>query len=94
MELNQRLAICEYCKNRAMNPTIGSVCGLTMQKPDFEDICPDYDADKLEINRSNERASMAAEEASSGSSFKVSPWLVIGIILLILRLVLRMSRHY
>lgn len=43
---DQRLAYCRICLNRKFNLKEGIVCGLTDQKPDFENTCPNFKTDQ------------------------------------------------
>lgn len=47
MELEDRIAICSTCKNRSFDRNVGLVCGLTNQKPEFEESCESYDKDNV-----------------------------------------------
>ena len=40
MTPEERIQICFKCKNRKMDMQRGIVCGLTNEKPDFDDSCP------------------------------------------------------
>ncbi len=53
--MSEKLDYCKQCKNRKFSPTTGLVCGKTMAKPQFEDICPGYDKDALEAEKIEER---------------------------------------
>lgn len=50
MTQEEQLKSCEVCMNRTFDPEQGIVCGLTGNKPAFEDVCPNYteDASALE----------------------------------------------
>lgn len=37
-----RLDICETCQNKSFDIKKGIICGLTNEKPTFQDTCPDY----------------------------------------------------
>lgn len=41
-----KLDFCKKCKKRKFDPKQGIVCGLTSEKPTFEDNCPDFDGDE------------------------------------------------
>lgn len=49
MTLEERLNYCKICTNRKMSDQSGIVCGLTDAKPEFEDQCPDFNADQAQI---------------------------------------------
>ena len=68
MTLEDRLQQCRICLNRKINPAIGLVCGLTMEKPAFEGNCPDIKVDQAEADRliQLEREARAEENDSSG----------------------------
>lgn len=48
--MNQ-IEVCKRCTNREISRTEGILCGLTHQKPTFENECPDYIADEKQISR-------------------------------------------
>lgn len=50
MILEERIAVCKTCSNRALNAEIGLVCSLTDAKPEFEDHCETYTEDIAAIN--------------------------------------------
>ena len=47
----ERIRVCEVCRNRAFDATQGIVCGLTGARPSFEGGCPDYDEDASRIRK-------------------------------------------
>jgi Na+/melibiose symporter-like transporter len=47
----EELEICKRCKNREISRTEGILCGLTHEKPNFENECPDYSPDEKQIAR-------------------------------------------
>jgi hypothetical protein len=42
---------CKRCTNRKISRTEGILCGLTDVKPDFEEDCPSFDPDDIQISR-------------------------------------------
>lgn len=80
-----------------MNQKYGSdgiICGLTEQKPNFEDKCPEFVPSEKEINKIHDRNTDPAWEGVQEE--KSSPWgtivSVIVIILIIVRFIMRMDR--
>ena len=50
MKRIDRLAQCKACKNRKFDPSSGLLCGLTMQKPTFEEeSCPNRVSNEMTI---------------------------------------------
>jgi hypothetical protein len=45
MTRDEQLEFCKKCTNRKMDFQKGLVCGLTNEKADFEDTCPDFNED-------------------------------------------------
>ena len=48
-----QLKFCKVCKNKRMNVQKGIVCGLTGEKPDFNELCPNYEEDPKEVQKVN-----------------------------------------
>lgn len=46
MTLLERLESCKICENKKFDPNRGIVCGLTNEKPDFENTCPSFQLSK------------------------------------------------
>ena len=69
MTLDERLKYCRICENRKLNPAIGLVCGLTNEKPAFEDKCPDMKIDQGEADRLVQLEKSAAEEEEASGHF-------------------------
>ncbi len=69
MTLEQQLQYCRICENRKMNPAIGLVCGLTDQKPAFENQCPTFRIDQPEADRllAIEQRAKEEEQTANGS---------------------------
>ena len=42
MEMEEKIKICKICKNKSFSDEKGIVCGLTGEKPTFENECPDF----------------------------------------------------
>jgi hypothetical protein len=47
MKVNENFKYCHNCTNRKIDYKEGIICGLTRQKPDFEDECKDFNFDKM-----------------------------------------------
>lgn len=54
LSISEKLAICQNCKNRKFNSSVGIICGLTESKPTFEENCSNYSADEVAIARQSE----------------------------------------
>jgi len=59
LSLEEKLKICNSCKDRSFNSETGLVCGKTGKKPEFVNTCYDYKPDENEINRQQARAEEA-----------------------------------
>lgn len=88
MDLNQRLAFCTQCKKREFHKDNGLVCSLTFDKPKFVETCPDFEIDPKVVTR---KADAEIEEVKSKSN-GATVWIVIGVVLIIIRIILRMAR--
>jgi rhomboid protease GluP len=42
MTIEERMAYCKVCDNKAFSPDKGLICKLTQEKADFDDTCPDF----------------------------------------------------
>lgn len=93
MNLNHQLKFCKLCVNQKYGSD-GIICGLTQQKPTFEDKCPEFVPSEKEINKIHDRHVDPAWEGVEEE--KSSPWgtivSVIVIILIIVRFIMRMDR--
>lgn len=73
MEMNQRLEACRTCQLKMFSPQ-GLVCGLTSQKPTFNDTCPDYVEDEKQAFRTRNAANKTEEFSLSSNDldFKIT----------------------
>ena len=69
MTIEERLNYCKICTNRAMDSQTGIVCGLTSAKPEFEDQCPDFNADQDQIEYYKNREQEVEESEDDGGFF-------------------------
>jgi len=60
---------CKVCTKRKFNPSVGLICGLTMDKPNFIDRCEEGELDEAEALRLEKLKSQAEEEEVSGGFF-------------------------
>lgn len=60
------LDFCQTCKNRVVNKDVGIVCGLTNEKPLFDDSCEFYDPDAKEKKYVLERRLAAVDNDKLG----------------------------
>ena len=68
-QLQAQLAYCKTCQNRKFDMNTGIVCGLTDQKPQFEDKCADYNIDEAEVKLQLEKQEIQQREEQGGSSY-------------------------
>jgi hypothetical protein len=92
MNTLERLAICQYCKNRLEDHATGVVCGLTMQKPDFENECPSYEFDEKMGKKDEARKELIVENYKKKDGHSISLWSAILLILALIRLVAFLAR--
>jgi len=64
-----QLQQCKVCTKRKFNPSIGLICGITMEKPSFEGKCSEGELDEAEAIRLKKLEEAAAEEESSDGFF-------------------------
>jgi len=88
MDIKERLVLCKQCEKRAYDPNSGVVCSLTSAKPVFEGNCGDFVIDPKEAQKQAARTQVYEEEKSKNHSV----WIIIGVILIILRIILRLAR--
>jgi hypothetical protein len=48
MEMQEKIKICKICKNKQISDEQGIICGLTGEKPAFENECPDFNPDQAD----------------------------------------------
>ncbi len=57
MKVKDKINYCRVCENRKTDYERGIVCGLTDEKPTFEDSCPDFIIDEVNADRLADRDS-------------------------------------
>ncbi len=57
MTEKEKLDYCRVCENRKTDYERGIVCGLTNEKPTFEESCPDFTIDEVNADRLVDRDS-------------------------------------
>lgn len=78
MELSEKIKFCATCKKSKRDIQRGIVCGLTNEKPAFENTCPDIDIDETEVAKTNKITKEARKnEISGGLAFFL--WAIIGL---------------
>jgi len=94
MELKQKLIFCKQCQHKKLDTQVGIVCGLTNNKPDFEETCPSYLNDPKETRRMVKKAEKLYKTTGSTSSGAStgSVWRTIIFILIIIKLIMRFAR--
>lgn len=65
MKLEERMVFCGICTNRKVDFNTGLVCGLTSQKPKFENKCDFFSKDEKEAERKLKMKLDAAGTAKS-----------------------------
>ena len=61
-----KVDLCRKCKHRKFNMKIGTYCGLTGEKPDFDDNCPDFELDETVKLDETQEANVRVEEYKGG----------------------------
>lgn len=98
MELKQQLVFCNKCKNKKFDMKQGVLCGLTLRKPSFDNTCKDFDVDPVEEQKIAAKQLEAQRQlnenysGSSSSGSSVSPWTIIVVILVVVRIIMRLMR--
>jgi hypothetical protein len=69
MEMEEKIKICKICKNKKFTEDKGIVCGLTNEKPAFEDECPDFKIDQVGISNQFSGTVQSDDELETG--FKI-----------------------
>jgi len=64
MTTEEKLKICKICQNKSFSNEKGLICGLTNEKPDFENECPHFILNPNEVSSSS--PNMIDEELSTG----------------------------
>lgn len=64
-----QLQQCKVCTKRKFNPTIGLICGITMEKPNFSGTCDQGELDEAEALRLHRQKEEADEAEVSGGFF-------------------------
>ena len=72
--LSKKLELCKVCKNRKFDPSCGIVCGLTNEKPNFEDECADHVADEHLVKQQELVAKATKDEQSLDGKMPGSNW--------------------
>lgn len=75
MTIEDQLKFCKVCKNKRMNVQKGIVCGLTGEKPDFNELCPNYEEDAKEVKK--EKQVQVERERATKEHLTISGWLAI-----------------
>lgn len=92
----QLLETCKHCKKRKFDMKRGLVCSITDEKPDFRDFCPSYNKDIAEYNRIHKggvEGIYSDGPNKEPTSNRRTIYLAIGIIVLILKIALMISRN-
>lgn len=78
MDLSDKIKICANCKKSKRDIQRGIICGLTNEKPAFENTCPSLDIDEKESAKTKKIIKEARKNEISGSlSFFL--WVIIGL---------------
>lgn len=86
MTLQQQLVFCKQCDKRSFDESIGLVCSLTQNKPEFEDTCSNFSIDAKAANKA------VARQATAEKEKKTPVWTYILIGVIILRVLMRLMR--
>ncbi len=92
MDLKERLQYCKTCEKREFNSSIGIVCSLTKEKPNFQNRCSDYVMDAKAVEKI--KAQISYNNTSSESVEKESNpvWFFIGLLIAVIKLLLIFGR--
>ncbi|OEK07483.1 hypothetical protein [Roseivirga misakiensis] len=55
LSLDDKLFFCKQCKNKGFDRYHGVVCGLTEEKPTFHSNCPDYEINRIDAKKQNDK---------------------------------------
>lgn len=88
MDLKERLVLCKQCQKKSFDPTLGVICSLSNSKPNFEGNCSDFVIDPKEA----QRIAIKNEDYQEEKSKNYSVWVIVGVILIILRIILRLAK--
>lgn len=70
MTVEEQLYYCKKCNNRRMDLSIGITCGLTGEKPSFQNTCENFDLDKRVEELEEENADPIERDGFSRLSAK------------------------
>ena len=70
----EKLEKCKTCQNRKFRPDCGIVCGLTNEKPAFEDECSEYLANEDLVKQQELRESTEEEREDSKEKLPGANW--------------------
>lgn len=78
MTPEERLKSCSVCKNRELDMQRGLLCGLTHEKPQFDDKCPDFESDLAEQQHRQERLVASRKNESISGWLAFFLWIGLG----------------
>ena len=70
----EKLEKCKTCQNRKFRPDCGIVCGLTNEKPAFEDECSEYLANEDLVKQQEQIAEITNEENALDGKMPGANW--------------------
>lgn len=79
MEMSDKIKVCSTCKNREFNPSCGTVCSLTKEKPSFEDECDNYVADEEQLSKEASKVEVFEEEKNISGWLAFFLWVGVGL---------------
>ena len=83
--IEQRLDLCKLCTKRTYNSNIGLICSLTQVKPDFRNMCVEFNLDSKEYQKRENRI------INNGNKSKKKPiWAYIITGLIIIRILIKL----
>lgn len=86
----RRLEICKQCQKRKFGEN-GLICSLTEAKPAFNGQCLDFETDQKAAQREIAAATYKQQQGKEEGG-KNSYWWVIGVVLVIIRIIIRLAR--
>ncbi|MBU2994984.1 hypothetical protein KO500_00995 [Cellulophaga baltica] len=91
MDIQERLAYCKKCDKRTFDHNTGIICSLSQRKPDFISKCNDFIIDPKEASKIAAK-SYATQSVPQEESGGISGWGILGIILIVIKLFIYLSR--
>ncbi|MGH1386892.1 hypothetical protein [Kordia sp.] len=96
MDRQHRLSFCSKCTHKKFDSTKGIICGLTNDSAKFYSTCKDFSGNKFEVDKTIKDRQLdkinEEEFGKHGKPLKITVWLFIRIIALIISLILLLQK--